>query len=237
MGIQWLTELVELLKDAGIRAGEGWPGRRWTELTGPVAAVELEDLDYREGLAEFRIRIVSPGSLGGWKCQGAAAEAVGVLENAGVSCRMEPMAYKATPDCFEMSVLGKRYVMDGIQTAAGLQVLIGDAPVTHVTGFSAEQNRDRRLIGTVNQAQPVGVTPAAGGWGIRMVQEIPAGSSAGTEPAEPFALTVVEEMVTTVFSGCCWNKVKKELEPGRTRLEWEGFALTREETANGEDEV
>lgn len=238
MGLQWLKDLTALLNEAGIRSGEGWPGGKWTELAGPVAAVELQDLDYREGMAEFRIRILSPGVLGGWQCQHMAAEAVGVLENAGVGCRMEPMVYKAAPDCFEMDIVAQRYVMDGQEeAAAGLQVLIGETAVSHVTEFSAEQDRDRRLIGTVNLPQPVGITPPTGGWVIRMVQVIPAGGDAPWEPEEPFTLTLVEEAVTTVFSGCGWNRVKRQLDLTQNRVEWEGFALTREETENGEDEV
>ena len=206
------------------------------EITSPVAAVGLRKLDYREGSAEFEIRIVSPRSLGGWQCQHTASEAVAALEGAGVSCRMEPMDYQAGMDCFEMLVIGERYVLDSgeeIQVSGTFEILIGESAVEYVTEFTAEQDRDRRLIGSINQAEPVGITPATGGWVIRMVQIIPLGGLAAAEPEEPFTLTVKEDGLTTVFSGCCWNKVKKQLDRSQTKAQWEGFALTREEVADG----
>lgn len=240
MGIQWLKEITEILKAAGIRAGEAYPAGRQMELSAPAAAVGLRDLDYREGTAEFEIRMLSPGGLGGWQCQNAAADAVAALENAGVRCRMEPMAYRAGQDCFEMLVIGTRVLSEPEGEGpgfSGLDLLVEGAPVGYVTEFTAEQDRKRWLIGTLNQAEPVGVTPAAGGWSIRMVQEIPAGVTPEAEPEEPFTVTVRETGIITVFTGCCWNRVKKTVGETGIRAEWEGFALTREEMRDGEDEV
>lgn len=236
MGIEWLNELVQVLASAGIRAGEAFPGGKWTELTGPVAAVGLRDLNWREGTAEFEIRILSPRALGGWKCQEAAVDAVAALEAEGMSCRMEPMAYQTGTDCFELAVIAQRYVFgetEEVPAAAGFRILIGQSEVSCVVRFSAEQDRDRRLIGTLNERTPVGITPAAGGWRIRLVQQIPPGGEAPVEPEEPFDLTVIEKGLTTLFTGCCWNVVKKSLDADGVRAEWEGFALSREETADG----
>lgn len=235
MGIEWLSEIVQVLVSAGIRAGEAFPGGKWMDLTGPVAAVGLRDLNWREGMAEFEIRILSPRALGGWKCQETAAAAVVALEEEGASCRMEPMEYQAETDCFELAVIAQQYVSGETEEApaAGFQILIGTDPVSYVTHFSAEQDRDRRLIGTLNERIPVGVTPAAGGWRIRLVQQIPPGGEAPAEPEEPFELRVVEDGLRTLFTGCCWNRVKKSLDADGVQAEWEGFALNREETADG----
>lgn len=227
---------MDVLILAGIRADEAYPGGKWTEVTGPVAAVSLRDLDYRERTAEFEIRVLSPRSLGGWQCQNAAAEAVAALEKAGVSCRMEPMVYQAGTDCFEMPVIGTQYVFEEeaeIVVSDAFQVLIGEETVGYVTEFAGEQDRQRRLIGSFEQQTPVGITPPTGGWAIRMVQVIPRGGLVAAEPEEPFTLTVQEEGLSTVYSGCGWNVVKKQMDQSETKLIWEGFALTREETADG----
>lgn len=239
MGIEWMNGIVEILTAGGIRAGEAFSAGKRMEIASPVAAVGLRDLNWQEGLAEFEIRIVSPRSLGGWQCQAAAAEALAALEDAGVHCRMEPMAYQAGLDCFEMVVIGEQSVFekeseDAQEAEAGyLEVLIGDSAVPYVTEFTAEQDRQRRLIGALNQAEPVGVTPSAGGWSIRLVQEVPQAGQVPAEPEEPFVLTVKEEGLTTAFTGCCWNKVKKQMDQTRIKVEWEGFALSREETTDG----
>lgn len=236
MGLEWLNEITEVLTAAGIRAGEAYPGGKWTEIEGPVAAVSLRNLDYRERTAEFEVRIISPRILGGWQCQHIAAEAVAALEEAGTACRMEPMSYQAGTDCFEMAVIGLMVVFDAeeeIPVADAFAVLIGEEAVGYVTEFSGQQDRQRRLIGSIEQQTPVGITPPTGGWNIRMVQVIPRGGPVTAEPAEPFDLTVKEAGLSTVYSGCGWNVVKKQMDQSETKLIWEGYALTREETADG----
>jgi hypothetical protein len=147
------------------------------------------------------------------------------------------MEYRSYADCFEMSVLAQRFVMWEPMEGIGVAVKIGENRVSHVTAFSARQDRQRRLIGTLNIAQPLGVTPPKGGWVIRMVQRLPAGAASPAEPEEPFVLTLEEGAMTTVFRGCCWNQLEKKADLTGVELEWEGFALEREETAHGENEV
>lgn len=234
MGIEWLREIVQILTDAGIRAGEEFPAGRQPELTGPVAAVGLRDLNCREGIAEFEIRILSPRTLGGWQCQSASAKAVTVLETAGVECRMEPMAYRSKGDCFEVVILGRKLVSEQevIQETSLFRITVQGEAVEMVTDFSAVQDRGRRMIGALNQVDPVGITRGVGGWKIRMVQTVPEGGMGLTEPEEPFELRVHEKDMVTVFSGCSWNSVTKILNQKQSRVEWEGFALTRTEALN-----
>lgn len=233
MGIEWLNQIIALLRKAQIPAEEAYQGRDWVEITRPVAGVGLRNLDYRTGMVEFEIRIISPGKLGGWRCQSVAAEALTALEAEGVECRMEPMDYQAGTDCFQILILAERMLLEvASETGRYLQVCTEDGQVAYVTEFSAEQNRQRRLIGTLNETAPVGVTRGTGGWKIRMVQEIPRDGLTMAEPEEPFDLTVTENGLSTLYTGCCWNVVKKQMEPERTRVEWEGFALTGEETAS-----
>lgn len=235
MGLEWLKGIVAILTAAGIRAGEGFPSGRQPELTGPVAAVGLRDLNCREGTAEFEIRILSPRTLGGWQCQNTAAEAAAALEDGGVECRLEPMTYRAGGDCFEMVVVGRQRVMEQeeLPEAALFSVTIGGEMVEGVTEFSAEQDRGRRLIGTLNQTDPVGITRGTGGWSLRMVQIIPSGGSLMITPEEPFELKVHESGVVTSFQGCCWNRMAKILDQDRMKMVWEGFALTRTEALVG----
>ena len=200
-----------------------------------MAAVGLRDLNCREGSAEFEIRILSPRQLGGWSCQNAAAEAVTALESSGVVCRMEPMSFRSGCDCFEMVIIGQHQVMEqqDAPAADAFRVTVGEEVAQGVTEFQAEQDRGRRLIGTLNQVDPVGVIRGTGGWKIRMVQVILPGGNSLSEPGEPFKLWVQERNRVTRYDGCCWNRVSETLEQDRTRKEWEGFALTRTEATGG----
>ena len=235
MGIEWLRQIVEDLNAAGIRAGEAFPSGRQPELTGPVAAVGLRDLNCREGTAEFEIRILSPRHLGGWRCQSTAAEAVTALEGNGVECRMEPMNYRSGNNCFEMVILGSKRIteQEKIPEISLFQITIQDSVVEGLTEFSAVQERGRRMIGTLNQKDPVGVTQGSGGWKLKMVQQIPDGGMLIQEPEEPFVLKVHENGITTGFYDCYWDSVAKVLDQNRSRLVWEGFAMRKTEERNG----
>lgn len=231
MGIEWLSRITQTLNDAGIRAGEGFPPGRQTELTGTVAAVGLRDLNCREGTAEFEIRILSPRELGGWHCQSKAAEAVTALEAAGVECRMEPMSHRSGSDCFELMILGKMRIeeQEVIPQTDLFRITIWDITMAGVAEFSAVQERGRRMIGTLNQKDPVGVTQGNGGWKLKMVQQIPDGGVMILEPEEPFSLKVYENGLVTSFHDCYWDSVAKVLDQNRSRLVWEGFAMRKTE--------
>lgn len=178
--------------------------------------------------------MISPRRLGGWQCQSMAAEASAALEAVGVSCRMEPMSYRGGSDCFEMAVIGKRRVAEQEAAPSGLfRITIWDSTVTGVTDFSAVQDRGRRMIGALNQAAPVAVTPGTGGWRLKMVQLLPEEGALTLEPEEPFVLKVYEKGLVTSYQGCCWNTVRKIMDQTRSRLEWEGYALSKTEGFDG----
>lgn len=205
------------------------------ELTEPAAAVGLRNLNCREGTAEFEIRILSPRALGGWRCQSTAAEAVTVLEAEGMECRMEPMTFRSGCDCFELVILAGKLVnaREEIPEIDLFRVSVWDVEIKGVTDFTAVQDRGRRLIGTLNQQTPVGVTPGTRGWKLKMVQQIPEGGSLSVEPEEPFVLKVHEKGIVTSYLGCCWNSVTKILDQTRSRMVWEGFALSKTEGIDG----
>lgn len=229
-----MKELVDLLNRQGIRAGEAYPGGDWMGLTEPVAGVSLRDLDYSGGNVTFEIRILSPRGLGGWCCQGKAVEVCIALEQEGLDCSLERMEYQKGIDCYEMAILARKQITEeAVQENQEVSIWIGGEAVAYVTEFSATQNRNRRLIGAMEQATPVGITPGSGGWEIRMVQVLPRGVGEPAEPEEPFQLILKEAEAQTVFSGCGWNKRQMQVSEEQRKIIWEGFALTREERADG----
>ncbi len=203
-------------------------------LTEPVAGVSLRDLDYSGGNVTFEIRILSPRGLGGWNCQGKAVEVCIALEQEGMDCSLEQMAYQKGIDCYEMAILARKQITEEPEPKnQGVPIWIGGKAVAYVTEFSATQNRNRRLIGAMEQATPVGITPGSEGWEIRMVQVLPQGVGEPEEPEEPFQLILKEAEAETVFSGCGWNKWLMQVSEEQRKVIWEGFALMREECTDG----
>lgn len=222
MDYEQLQRLVMLLKDAGLAAGEEYPGFQQPEVDSPTAAVGLRELDLSGGQVRYNIRILSPRILGGWCCQLWAAKAVEVLHNAGMTCVTGEMEYLSGSDCFCIHVTAAQ----PMAAAGKLEVLCGDVEMEGVESFSAVRNQGRRLRGGHGSGEPVGVTPGFGGWSLELIQRV---SVLPPEAAEPFLLTVREGERESCYTGCCWNEERLEHREGGLRLTRRGFALTREE--------
>lgn len=231
MGDEGLNRLCAILEQAGIRAEADYPAGGWMELTEAVAAVGLDALECGAGLAVFTVRILSPGSLGGWHCQKTAAAASAALERADIRCNASPMAYLDGSDCFCAALRAELEMYDnGSAWYPGQcwQYTCNGEALTGVTEFRAEQNLDRRLVGAFCQAEPVGVTPGSGGWVLTLVQIMPADALELTAPEEPFVLAAVRNGQAETYSGCCWNRTVAIHTQAGLRLERQGFARKRE---------
>ena len=104
MGYELLKALVELLRGAGISAGEAYPGAGAPAVDGPRAAVGLLALDIPAGLAKFQVRVLSPRILGGWGCQIWAVRVTEILNGAGMTCEAREMEYLDGLDCFCVTI-------------------------------------------------------------------------------------------------------------------------------------
>ena len=130
MGYELLKGLVELLRSAGISAGEAYPGAGAPAVDGPQAAVGLLELDIPAGLAKFQVRVLSPRMLGGWSCQIWAARVSDILNGAGMACEAREMEYLDGLDCFCITIRADQQVSrksDGSFAGVRLQIFCGEA--------------------------------------------------------------------------------------------------------------
>ena len=233
MGRELLEWVLELLGRGGIPAGEAWPGARRPEPEEALAAVGLRELDCAKGVARIAVDILSPRRLGGWHCQLRAADAVRLLHGAGFTCETGEMEYLPESDCFRVPVTARLPVEPGAEgwsVAGEWEILCGNVRQEGVLSFRAVLDRGRRLVGSMAQAEAVGVTSAAGGWTIELIQaDVPE----PTEETEPFVLTLRRGVWTEQFRGCYWNETITEYAGVGRRLIRRGFALTREVLEDG----
>ncbi len=232
--------VADILIESGIAVMEAYPAGTMLHVTKPTAAVEMRGLNCGEGNVMIGIRVLSPRNLGGWECQNAAGSVAGALYGADMECTCAQMEYLHRSDCFCVLVMAKIpvFLENGIwKKGRPWEVLVGNQKLEYVSGFYAEQNQDRRLVGAVCQSGPVGVTPGANaGWNIRLVQKIPFGKVISAMPQEPFSLTVHKGGQTQQYRNCYWSGEKSSHSPSGEELEYWGYALEREVT-NGETEV
>lgn len=233
MAYDLLNRVTTTLEEAGLRAGEAYPGLPQPEVDWPLAVVSLRELDTVEGLARFRVQVLTPRNQGGWACQVWAARAADVMTVSGMSCATEEMEYLSGSDCFCTAMTVSMEVVlgpDGWIPGRRWTILCGDVPQEGVTSFSAEQDQQRRLVGAHWEQDPVKITPGRGGWKLELIQNL------GAEPpdtAEPFVLTVREGQREHRYTGCCWNETRYDYLSSGLRLTRRGFAPGREEDTDG----
>lgn len=228
MGYELLEALAELLRQAGLQAGEEYPGYQQTEVDAPTAAVGLRELDVPAGLVRYHVRILSPRILGGWCCQVWAARAAEALSRAGMTCQAREMEYLSGSDCFCITITAAQAVISGPEgwtPGTGLKILCEGEAVPGVVSFTARRDRGRRLIGAFCQSEPVGITSGRDGWQLELVQQ---GDQVQDAVSEPFTLTVLDRDQQWVYTGCCWNEERYEHTGQGLRLIRRGFALGRE---------
>ncbi len=236
MGEEWLTKITQILAKAGIASGEEYASAPAQAISQPVAAVGLRGLDWGDGKATVSVRILSPRTKGGWACQTTAAKAITALEEARVAARMEPMEYLPGCDCFQVLIIGILQIraeqpVEPVPRA--WYVTIGGANVPYASEFSEELDRKRRIVGAIGQMLPENVTPASGGWEIRLVQKLPAGAAEQDFGQEPLEIRVTRDNRTICYSDCFWNQTGRKFADGTLTVECRGFALGRREEING----
>ena len=228
MGYELLEALAELLRQAGLQAGEEYPGYQQPEVDAPTAAVGLRELDVPAGVVRYHVRILSPRILGGWCCQVWAARAAEALSRAGMTCQAREMEYLSGSDCFCITMTAAQAVISGPEgwtPGTGLKILCEGEAVPGVVSFTARRDRGRRLIGAFCQSEPVGITSGRDGWQLELVQQ---GDQELEVVSEPFVLTVRDRNREWVYTGCCWNEERYEHTGQGLRLIRRGFALARE---------
>lgn len=226
-----MNAMLSILEAAGVSARRDHPAGGLPKITEAVVAVGLAGLDLGEGKAEFSLRVLSPGRLGGWHCQQTGAAVAQAAEERELSAVLGEMTYLSGCDCFcaELRVRMDVYRDSlGWHPGSGWKCVWNGVSVEGVTEFSAEEQRNRRLVGGHCQSEPVAVTPGQGGWRLKLVQKFPGGRAPQTPPEEPFELRVQHNGTAQVFSGCCWDRTRLVHTQAGILAERQGFALKQE---------
>lgn len=193
-----VSQVIEGLKSAQIRADEAYPGSRIPALTGPVATVRLGKVDRRQRITGVQVTVMSPASGGGSRCETTALEAVEVLEAMGGSCVKDVCRFDEMADVFYIDMTAEFFgaaQAEGWSGGPGYEVTLGEQPLAHITSFSASWKREEE-----GQSH----------WEFTLEELLPPGYSEPAAPAEPFALSVSRSNVDELFAGCVFTSVKRE---------------------------
>lgn len=215
----FVSNVVSALKAAGIRTEAAYPGRRMMALTGPVAAVCLEQVDYAAQTTCVQVEVMCPAAQGGAVCEGTAETAGKAAAALGAECVQGPCRFNGDTDCYCVSLTVTFCTAQA--AASAFSVTQGGVALDGAVGFKAWREADADN----------GITLANAAWQIRLEEEFSPGQREKIVTTDPFQLTVTRTAGVEVFTGCTWTQVKREDTPELLRQTRTGTAGSRSYTA------
>ena len=197
-----VSQVINTLRAADIRADEAYPGRRIPALTGAVAAVRLGKVDRSVRRTAVQVVIMSPSTDGGSACETAALRAVTALQSMGGTCVKDVCRFDEMANIFYSEIEADFFgtpLENSWSAGPGYSVKINAQPMDNVVSFAAERKTDSDTA-SISDAK----------WTFTMEELLPPGASEPPEPAEPFTVTIIRASGQESFTGCTLSSVKRE---------------------------
>lgn len=232
MGISILEQVLRILRQANFKADVAYPGQKFPQITGPVAAVHIEKVDRSSLTVTLEVSIICPAVMGGTACELEALRATEVLRWDGAVCIQNGCSYDGVSQVYAVSILATYTCIteeDSCTMGPGFSVYINSVRQYFAVGFAEEEQRGFEAEYAMGQTEPVGISQGSCLWHIRLEELIPAGSPETDEPEAAFQLKVVTKMKTEVYYHCRWTSVRREFTRDGLRRIRTGIAMLRQE--------
>ncbi len=210
-----------LLSGAGYRVGDASPGRSVPEITEPVIALSLEQLDTKKRMAIARVTIVSPLALGAVACQNEALKVCRLLREAGAACSLEPYKLDTKTEVFMLPVLATFYgdvLSSSWQVGEGSSIQFDTEILDRIVSFTAWRQTEETTDRIRNML-----------WQFRVEEQLDSIRQTAY-PTEPFAMTVTHGDSEECYTGCLLTLHKQVLTDGGMVQIWEGTAQSKQVT-------
>lgn len=197
-----VSQVIDQLRSADIRADEAYPGGRIPALTGPVAAVRLGKVDRSVRTTAVQVVVMSPAKSGGSLCEGTALQAIDVLQEMGGTCVKDVCKFDEMADVFYIEIETEFFgtaLADDWSGGPGFSVKIGAQSLPHVVSFGVQRQTDDEVTAIANAK-----------WQFTLVELLPPDTSEPPDPTEPFVLTVTRDYSDEVLKDCALISVKRE---------------------------
>lgn len=204
---------------AGFRTGLANPGRWIPEITEPVVAISLEQVDSEKYEVTVRSEVVSPVALGGQRCEEEILKVLSILQGKGGRCQVTALEFDAKTELFSMAVLATFHgdVLDedwGFEKACFVNW--GGSYIGDPVAFTAWRE-------TTDPETPLSLTK----WHFRL-EETLTGKWPEVNVSDPFTLTVSAGNITDTYTGCTVTSQQRFLQEGHLRQIREGTAAGKE---------
>lgn len=232
MGLSILELVLQRLREENFTADVAYPGQKFPQISGPVAAVHIEKVDRASLTVTVEVNVICPASMGGTACEVEALRATEILRWAGAVCVQNGCTYDGVSQVYAVAVLATFTCVTEAESCTmgpGFEVFINDIFQPYAVVFSEEENQAHGAEYVMGEAAPSGISQGSYLWSITLEELIPAGSPETAEPAAAFELKVKTAVKTEVYYHCRWVTVRREFTREGLRRVRKGIAMLREE--------
>lgn len=208
MGMLTAEQAVEVLQNAGLRAGRGYPGGVMPQVEELAVAVNVE----RAEAAEITLvaRVCCPGAMGGEACETAAEQVAEAWTEAGGACRREGCTYDGHSDLFTVRVLGTWTTPIPVipEPTMRARVSINGYFLEYATAVKVE-NTAKWEEGRGFMGEDHASFLKDQGWTVTVEELLPS-REVSRDAANSFELIVSEGNQSERFSDCVWLSLRRE---------------------------
>lgn len=233
MGFSVLELVLRLLREENFTADVAYPGQKYPEISGTVAAVHIEKVERSSLTVTVEVNIICPASMGGTACEVEALRATEVLRWAGAECIQNGCTYDGIGQVYVVSVLATFTGITGEDSfikGPGFEVRIDGVYHPYAVSFTSEEVQERQAEFAMGESAPVGIGQGTALWRITLEELIPAGSLQTAEPEDAFELVLTTDAKTETYYHCRFVSTRREHTRQGLRRTRSGICMLREET-------
>lgn len=219
MGYERITQAVDALNGAGLRAQRGYPNGVMPNLTGPVAAVNVGMISAEQTKLLVQVYAAKDGIT----CEDSAQIASEALADIGALCTVENCRWDSRAGVFFCPVTAIW------QEHADCTVMIGSKTLPYATGVTAKKHISRVQVtdpetgNTTEECRNLG-------WSVTIEEMLPADYMPASDAQSDFTVFIFRPAGTERYEKCQWIQILLENVPGglrRTRIArtWEARAV------------
>lgn len=231
MGNSILDLVLRHLREDGFTVCGAYPGQMLPQITDPVAAVHIEQVDRAKLTVTLEITLLYPARLGGSACELEALQITESLRNTGAVCVQKGCTYDGASQLYMVSILA---TYTGVTETSACKIWPGfychmnTHYLRYAQSFTTERTTDVAAVYSLETASPSAFSQGKTLWSLELVENIPVGEEEIAAPEEDFQLRVVTEDGTEIFTGCHWTSVRRQRSKDGLYRVCKGYALKRE---------
>lgn len=240
MGNSILELVLRHLGDDGFTVCAAYPGQMFPQITEPVAAVHIQQVDRANLTVTLEISLLYPGKLGGSACELEALRITESLRTTGAVCVQKGCSYDGASQLYTVAILA---TYTGVTETADCKIWPGfychqnTDWLQYATSFTTERTTEVRIAYGGASGEVLALSDGKTLWNLELVENIPVGGEEIPAPEGEFSLRIVTDPVTEVFTGCRWTSVKRQRRKEGLYRVCKGYAQNREVSDNGESTV